>query len=311
MSTLWLAGTDANLRTGDRLLIVGAKSGGGFEAGLRRVKRIDKDDLNKRTLVSLEPLDYGPTAVTASRIRRLGDCAPRWRRSATTRRRSRTRPHPADLSKASEWRSRRRGHRRPGRCCRWMPSTIRSRADGWVVDRPPVELLVGDWNRFFVMADDELVRGVRAASAARRYRCPRRTCSATSGLSAWLAGGREQIFARAKTVRTLSRASYGITGRVTQLTLDAAWLKDGDDQPVGAARHRRLRPGRGADPGRGAAGRGAARQRHRAGRRLLGAPAGAQGHRHRSARRQRGGQPAASANWPRSRLARPRADSPR
>ena len=29
-------------------------------------------------------------------------------------------------------------------------------------------------------------------------------------------------------MRTFSRASYGITGRVTQLTLDAAWLKDGD-----------------------------------------------------------------------------------
>ena len=65
MSTLWLTGTDANLRPGDWLLIVAAKAGG-YEAGLRRVQRADKDDLNKRTRVSLETLDYGPTFVTTN-----------------------------------------------------------------------------------------------------------------------------------------------------------------------------------------------------------------------------------------------------
>jgi predicted phage baseplate assembly protein len=70
------------------------------------------------------------------------------------------------------------------------------------------------------------VRGVGAVSAASSV--PSSRLSSHSGLSAWLGGGREQIFARARTVRTLSRASYGITGRVTQLTLDAAWLKEGE-----------------------------------------------------------------------------------
>ena len=103
MSTLWLAGTDANLRPGDRLLIVAAKAGGGFEAGLRRVQeRIDKDEPNKRTLVSLEPLDYGPTTVTATasgvwalraKVAPFGHNAPKKPDPAT----------PADLSKATEW----------------------------------------------------------------------------------------------------------------------------------------------------------------------------------------------------------------
>ena len=102
MGTLWLAGTDANLRTGDRLLIVAAKAGGGFEAALRRVERIDKDDLNKRTLISLELPEYGPTAVTTTapgvwalraKAAPFGHNAPKKPDPAK----------PGDLSKASEW----------------------------------------------------------------------------------------------------------------------------------------------------------------------------------------------------------------
>ena len=91
MGALWLTGTDANLRPGDRLLIVGAKSGGGLrDAGLRRVQAVDKDDLNKRTQVTFELLDYGPTPVTAD-APASGRCAPGPRRSATTRRKSQLR----------------------------------------------------------------------------------------------------------------------------------------------------------------------------------------------------------------------------
>jgi hypothetical protein len=227
MDTLWLAGTDANLRTGDRLLIVGAKAGGGFEAGLRRVQRIDKDDLGKRTLTSLEPLDYGPTTVAATasgvwalraKVAPFGHNAPKKPDPAA----------PADLSKATEW---------PLDGDDTTDLTLLSldaiydqitvdAAEGWVViDRPwsfYTVLNIG----FTVKFEMNLGRGVRAAS-------PTAILSPShmfgpSGLTAWLAGGREQVFARAKAVRTLSRASYGITGRVTQLTLDAAWLKDGE-----------------------------------------------------------------------------------
>ena len=226
MSTLWLAGTDANLRPGDRLLIVGAVTGGGFEAGLRRVQRIDKDDLNKRTLVSLEPSDYGPTTVTASaagvwalraRVAPFGHNAPKKPDPAA----------PADLSKATEW---------PLDGVDTADLTLLSldaiydqitadATEGWVVIDRPWSFWAVIEMEFYVMAKMG-VREVRAASPA-PILSPAHAFS-PSGLTAWLGGGREQIFARAKAVRTLSRASYGITGRVTQLTLDAPWLKDGD-----------------------------------------------------------------------------------
>ena len=103
-------------------------------------------------------------------------------------------------------------------------------AGGWVVvDRPWTFLSVLDLDLLAAPAVG-LVRGIGATSA-------RLTGASTFASSfvlgtpiyhMWLTNRREQIFARVKTIRTLSRASYGITGRVTQLALDTAWLKQGD-----------------------------------------------------------------------------------
>ena len=223
MGTLWLAGTDANLRTGDRLLIVGAVAGGGFEAGLRRVQRIDRDDLNKRTQISLEPLDYGPTAVTATasgvwalraKVAPFGHNAPLMSVTKTTTNPAGTEEWDLDAADTAD-------------LALLSLDAVYDQitTDGWLVIDRPWSFWSVTKMEFFVMAEMG-VRGVRAASPA-----PMMSLSHMfnpSGLTAWLGGGREQIFARAKTVRTLSRASYGITGRVTQLTLDAAWLKDGE-----------------------------------------------------------------------------------
>jgi len=215
MGTLWLAGTDANLRTGDRLLIVGAVAGGGFEAGLRRVQRIDRDDLNKRTRISLEPLDYGPTAVTANasgvwalraKVAPFGHNAPLMSVTKTTANPAGTEEWDLDAADTAD-------------LALLSLDAVYDQitADGWVViDRPWSFWSVFE-REFFVMAEMG-VRGVGAASVAASASSSH--LFSHSGLSAWLGGGREQIFARAKTVRTLSRASYGITGRVSQLTLD-------------------------------------------------------------------------------------------
>ena len=232
MSTLWLNGTDANLRPGDRLLIVAAKAGGGFEAALRRVKSADKDEPNKRTMVAFEPLDYGPTDVTASasgvwamraKVAPFGHNAPK-KPDPTT---------PSDPSKASEWDldiadiADNTGRKLLSLDAVYDQIT----AGGWVVvDRPWSTWLVLDLE-FAMTPAVSFVRGVQEASAALTgasvLASPR--VLGTPRFRSWLAGKREQIFARVKNVRTLSRASYGITGRVTQLALDVAWLKDGDD----------------------------------------------------------------------------------
>ena len=115
MSTLWLAGTDANLKAGDRLLIIGAKGGGGFSAALRRVKSVVKDDPNARTKITFEPPDFAPTDVAASapgvwamraKAAPFGHNAPK-------------RPDPADAGRSDQGQGMvagRRRHRRSRRC---------------------------------------------------------------------------------------------------------------------------------------------------------------------------------------------------
>ena len=224
MGTLWLAGTDANLRTGDRLLIVAAKAGGGFEAALRRVERIDKDDLNKRTLISLELPEYGPTAVTTTapgvwalraKAAPFGHNAPKKPDPAK----------PGDLSKASEWDL---DSADTADLKRLSLDAVYDQitAGGWVVIDRPWSPWSGMVIGYYALPQIGLFREMRAVSAAPTVAAS--LMLGTASVSAWLAGAREQIFARAKTMRALSRAAYGITGRVTQLTLDEAWLRDGD-----------------------------------------------------------------------------------
>ena len=71
----------------------------------------------------------------------------------------------------------------------------------------------------------------RAASAEKMGVTPSKVSQwmlGTPGFEILLGSEREQIFAQVQSVGTLSRASYGITGRITQLGLDVAWLRAGD-----------------------------------------------------------------------------------
>ena len=229
MGALWLTGTDANLRPGDRLLIVGAKSGGGHEAGLRRVQAVDKDDLNKRTQVTFELLDYGPTPVTAdapgvwvlrARPAAFGHNAPKKSVAKTI----------ANPDGVEEW----------GLDSADSADLKRLTLDavydqivvgGWVVvDRPASAWTVIDFDYFKMPAISFFSNKVAAtAKLAAEPVLGLALELGTPFLNILLNSHREQTFAHVKTVAALSRASYGITGRVTQLTLDAAWLRAGDD----------------------------------------------------------------------------------
>lgn len=218
MSTLWLAGTDANLRGGDRLLIIGAK-GGGFSAALRRVQCVVKDDPNARTKVTFEPLDFEPTDVVVSapggwamraKAAPFGHNAPKRPDPAA----------PADLTKSQEW---------------WLDDaetddpallTLDAVYDGigqgsWVVVDRPSSLW---WGVEFAILSFSVGANIRGMIPSAAISAESPVMLNTPMFSATLGGSRSQVFALANTVRSLSRATYGITGRVTQLTLDTAWL---------------------------------------------------------------------------------------
>ena len=231
MSTLWLSGTDANLRPGDRLLIVAAKAGGGYEAGLRRVERADKDDLNKRTLrrasrrsTTGRPLSrrMRPASwVMRAKPAAFGHNAPKKPVAKTTANPDGITEWDLDSADTADLTL-----SDPGRGLR------SDRRRGLGDRRPAGKHLVSDRFRDLRGAVDRIIQqqsGVdsKAGRSAGCWTSP--WGSAHRSSTSWLNSGRQQIFARVKTAGTLSRASYGITGRVTQLTLDAAWLRDGDD----------------------------------------------------------------------------------
>ena len=66
MTTLWLSGAALNLQTGDMLLIVAPKSGGGFEAAARRIATVSADATAQRTQLVLEASSAAAVAVTSS-----------------------------------------------------------------------------------------------------------------------------------------------------------------------------------------------------------------------------------------------------
>jgi hypothetical protein len=66
MSTLWLSGAALSLQTGDMLLIVAPKSGGGFEAAARRIATVTADASAQRTQLILEASSATPVAVSSS-----------------------------------------------------------------------------------------------------------------------------------------------------------------------------------------------------------------------------------------------------
>lgn len=219
MEALWLAGTDANLRPGDRLLIAGAKSGGGFSAALRRVKAATKDELRARTKITFEPADFAPTDVTASapgvwamraKAAPFGHNAPKRPDPAA----------PADLTKAKEWLLDDADTDDPARL------TLDAVYDGigqdsWVVVDRPSSLWWAIEYAVIAVSIGANIRGVASPEAVSR---PSSAMLNAPAFSTAAGASRTQVLALANTVRSLSRATYGITGRVTQLKLDTAWL---------------------------------------------------------------------------------------
>ncbi len=102
MNQLWLRGTAANLKTGDRLLVAGSQ-GGSLRYALRRVAAVTSDDAAGRTQVDLEPIAYTPDAAPA------GISAGVWALRAKAAPFGHNAPKkpdpdkPADLDKADEW----------------------------------------------------------------------------------------------------------------------------------------------------------------------------------------------------------------
>jgi hypothetical protein len=223
MDSLWLKGTDANLRPGDRLLIVAAKANG-YEAGLRRVQNVVKDDHCKRTRVNFEALDYGPAPVTATAPGIWAMCA----RPAAFGHNAPKKPSPAapaDLSKATEW------PLDDADAANLKLMSLDAVYDqivvgSWVVtDRPASAWSVIDFG-FFEFPAMPFFSGRAAAAEPAVDISPE---FGTPAIDILLNSQREQVFAHVSAVGTVSRASYGITGRVTQITLDTAWLRGGDD----------------------------------------------------------------------------------
>jgi hypothetical protein len=198
MATLWAAGVDANLKTGDRILII-ASGAGGLRYALRRVAAAERDDANQRTRVDLEsgpPSGLAPANATAgvwvmrAKASPFGHNAPK--RPDTS--------NPANLAAAQEW-----SIDEPDRKALTLDATYDQIQDeSWIViDRP--YLLLG-WG-----TDLPLLLLALPLSFT---------------LPQLLAGLRTHVLRKVKNVRTVSRAAYGITGRSTQLALDAEWLHE-------------------------------------------------------------------------------------
>lgn len=102
MNQLWLKGADANLKTGDRLLIVAAMAGS-LRYAMRRVAQATRDDAAGRTQVDLEPIAYVPPLAPAGIS--VGVWALRAKASPFGHNAPK-KPNPdkpADLNTATEW----------------------------------------------------------------------------------------------------------------------------------------------------------------------------------------------------------------
>lgn len=187
---LWLKGVDANLKAGDRLLVVG-NLGGALRYALRRVAALLREDAANRTQVDLEPLAYGSAAMP--------DAAP------------------AGIT-AGVWALRARaavfGHNAPKKPANPDKPADIENAEEWDLNEPSKQQLTLDAVYDQVTRDSWIVLD--------RWWI---WLGAALGLPA-LPGWRLHLLLRVQDSRIVSRADYGITGRATQLTLDRSWLHD-------------------------------------------------------------------------------------
>jgi hypothetical protein len=220
MTTLWLAGTDANLKPGDPLLVV-APGGSGMAQALRRVGAVAKDEDNKCTGLTLEPPDDSP--VTAGSNLAPGVWALRVRAAPF-------------------------GHNAPKKAIRDASGNITDYEE-WDLNEPDTNLIAldavydqvtqGSWavidrpNSVWFADSGVLFSGVRAVPSLLGGVSLNSGLSFDTGALSQLATGplvdivfgrrRRRVFAHVTAARATSRADYGIAARVTQLTLDQDW----------------------------------------------------------------------------------------
>ncbi len=190
MNQLWLRGTAANLKTGDRLLVVGSQ-GGSLRYALRRVAAVTFNetgiaDMAGRTQVDLEPIAYAPDVAPA------GISAGVW----------------ALRAKAAPF-----GHNAPKKPDPDKPADL-DKADEWDLNEPIKQVLTLDAVYDQVQKDSWIVLD--------RWWYWLGAALGRTPLPDW----RVHLLLQVKNLRIVSRADYGITGRATQLTLDSAWLHD-------------------------------------------------------------------------------------
>ncbi|MBI2767726.1 MAG: putative baseplate assembly protein [Chloroflexi bacterium] len=151
---------------------------------MRRVATVTPDDAASRTRVQFEPLDYGPLPAQAGAT--PGVWALRSR-AAPFGHNAQLKPppdKPADIENSTEW-----GLSEPNARILSLDAVYdQVRPDSWLV-------IERSW--YYI----GWLRGLPATSDAR-----------------------VRLLRRASQVRVASRAAYGLTGRVTQLTLDDDWL---------------------------------------------------------------------------------------
>lgn len=170
MDTIWLKGTDFNLRKGDMLLIV-AKSDSGLKAAIRRLKNVDLDMEDKRTMVTLEVFSDQDVAVSKIALSVSGVYALRVKSAPF-------------------------GHNAPY-MIKVTPGTGEVTRSEWPLDNLD--------NR--KLALDAVHDGIQMNSLV------------------VISSDNSGTIYKVTQIQTISRASYGMGARVTQLTLNADWTK--------------------------------------------------------------------------------------
>jgi hypothetical protein len=216
-ASLWVR-ADANLKKGDALLIV-APASGGVNQALRRVGEVKRDDPNNRAQLLLEPSSLNPTfksgasetGVWALRVKAapFGHNAPLQI----------TRDANGNVKETDEW-------------------PLEESSDTITLDAVYDQVTAGSWAVIDRPATPWYVENAGFSSrfapslAGGGFAARIGGSSVFTGgidISIGIFGGRKRIFAHADQVRATSRATYGISGRGTQLTIDVDWTLNDDD----------------------------------------------------------------------------------
>lgn len=215
---LWIRGTDGRLQPGDPLLIIasdGAGDGEEMEWALRKISRVQIEQEDERTHVWLDRPSHPARPLPAKtkpgvwRMRSetvFGHNAP-LRMDAD---------RPADWSRAFDWQL----DEREENTLALEGIHPRIHAGSWVVVERPNTPAAWQLPRAELGLDQAIhVFGIASRIRARE-------------ISALVQSGMHQLLAKVERAQIGSRARYGLSGRVTLVTLDDRWLMDDVDLEV-------------------------------------------------------------------------------